>query len=339
MADVSNEVAWDWDLIGNKIWWNQKYYTELGYKKGRGSTEPSSFRSGIFPDDRERVQGELSACFTSKTKWWASEFRFLTAKFTILHVFCRGAIFYDHDGNAVRFFGAMVDITNQKKAEERLERKNRELEDIYGYLQERTEKEKSSISYKMHEQLGQELVAIYQRLDLVVKNLEADGYGETGELLILRDQLQKSIDRVQDISSELFPEILVDIGIVETLEWYNQVFTAACGLEVLFMCEAEELYLSPEAGIIVYRIYRDLLNNISTHDASQVMVVVKEREDEFCMEIFDNGEKFMISEDFKMSVQYSAMKAAIASVHGSLNIDINWKEGTCIELRAPLNNI
>ncbi|KAK6033561.1 PAS domain S-box protein [Ostertagia ostertagi] len=119
VANATNDVVWDWDLVNQQIWWNKNYYTNFGYPE-EGSNDASSWYNGIHPEDKQRVTDSIQQAIESGALSWSDEYRFLKADGTHVFVLDRGYIMHDKEKKPYRMAGAMVDVTGIRKAEERI---------------------------------------------------------------------------------------------------------------------------------------------------------------------------------------------------------------------------
>ena len=125
VARATNDAIWDWDLLSGKVWWNESTQTLFGYSLDEIGSDASWWMERIHPDDRERVFTELQAVFHGAGNFWSGEYRFLRAYTEYAHVFDRGYVVRDANGKAVRMIGAMMDITERKKQEQKIARLSR----------------------------------------------------------------------------------------------------------------------------------------------------------------------------------------------------------------------
>ena len=120
IAEASNDAIWDWDLQSNQIWWSEGLRAQFGHISHK-ATDRAWWLSNVHPDDRRIVEGSWLSAFKSKGLVWLREFRFRTADGAFASVVCRGHIVRTEDGRPVRMFGAMQDVSQQKRVEENLE--------------------------------------------------------------------------------------------------------------------------------------------------------------------------------------------------------------------------
>jgi PAS domain S-box-containing protein len=121
VARATNDVIWDWDLVTGGTWWNQGITTLFGYACGEVGLDVAWRYAHIHPDDVDRVAAELRAVTATHGQFWSGEFRFRRSDGSFADVFDRGFLIYDNTGAPVRMIGAMADISERKRAVERLE--------------------------------------------------------------------------------------------------------------------------------------------------------------------------------------------------------------------------
>jgi PAS domain S-box-containing protein len=127
-AKATNDAIWDWNLASNRIDWNEAVAVLFGY--AAEEIEPSGdwWIEHIHPADRDRIYTSIHAVIDGAGEHWAAEYRFRRGDGTFAHVFDRGHVIRDEQGRATRMIGAMLDLTERKRAEERLRELNETLE-------------------------------------------------------------------------------------------------------------------------------------------------------------------------------------------------------------------
>lgn len=127
-----NEAVWDWDLIANRIIWNDAVQTLFQYKPEEVDESPNWWIENLHPEDREAiVQSILSAIHSSAVYNWKAEYRYKKADGSYAFIFDRGYIIREANGKAIRMVGAMQDITERKQAEKEMARHLAEMEALY----------------------------------------------------------------------------------------------------------------------------------------------------------------------------------------------------------------
>jgi two-component system CheB/CheR fusion protein len=127
IANATNDAVWDWDLVNNKIWWSDSFYSKFGFTKNDETASSNFWLDHIHPDDKARVNKNIQDSIDSDSGW-SARYRFRNAEGTYSIILDRGKVLKDADGNAFRMVGAMMDVTEKEKTEEQLSLKNEELQ-------------------------------------------------------------------------------------------------------------------------------------------------------------------------------------------------------------------
>jgi diguanylate cyclase (GGDEF)-like protein/PAS domain S-box-containing protein len=120
ISRATNDVVWDWDLVNDAVWWNDAYHERFGHARERTVRGPGSWTDFIHPEDHDATLGSIRAVIDGGGSAWQAEYRFRRADGEYRFVMDRGFVVRDPFGQAVRMLGAMVDITERRRAEEKL---------------------------------------------------------------------------------------------------------------------------------------------------------------------------------------------------------------------------
>ncbi len=127
-AKATNDAIWDWDLATNRVDWNEAVMVLFGYVEHQIEPTGDWWIGNIHPEDRDRIDRDIHAVIDGAGDQWTAEYRFRRADGTFADVFDRGHVFREEDGRAVRMIGAMLDLTDRKRAENELRELNDTLE-------------------------------------------------------------------------------------------------------------------------------------------------------------------------------------------------------------------
>lgn len=117
VARASNDVIWDWDAEHATIIWNDALQTMFGYEPDQIDNRLQWWDSHIHPDDRERVVAGINGLIERGGSSWSDEYRFERADGSFTEVLDRGYIARSEEGKPIRMIGAMLDVTERKRAE------------------------------------------------------------------------------------------------------------------------------------------------------------------------------------------------------------------------------
>jgi PAS domain S-box-containing protein len=117
VARATNDVIWDWDAEHGTIIWNDALQTMFGYAPEQIDNRLQWWDSHLHPDDRERVVSGINGIIETGGSSWTDEYRFERADGSFTEVLDRGYVARLEDGTPVRMIGAMLDVTERKRAE------------------------------------------------------------------------------------------------------------------------------------------------------------------------------------------------------------------------------
>jgi len=185
------------------------------------------------------------------------------------------AVPVDLPGQTESWISATVDITDRKRAEaerDRLleaERTARErLRTLSRRLLTAQEEERRHIAVELHDDLGQMLTAAKINLESVERLPDAlAAPSHLREAIVCVDQ---ALQRVRDLSLDLRPSVLDDLGLAAALRWYVDRFAQNAHLEVHLSIDVVTR-LDPALEITCFRLTQEVLTNVARHaQATQV---------------------------------------------------------------------
>ncbi|QGG48286.1 PAS domain S-box protein [Heliorestis convoluta] len=116
----SQDGIWDWDLRDNSLFLSPKWKQIIGYDDYELPNHFSSFEERIHPDDRLLVQDYVNQYLSGTLTHYEMEFRFRHKDGSYRWILARGEALRDKKGIPYRMAGSHTDITDRKKAENRL---------------------------------------------------------------------------------------------------------------------------------------------------------------------------------------------------------------------------
>ena len=124
-TQATHDAIWDLDYSPR----HAARYVRFAYGWGLAEHESGldEWAERIHPDDRERVVASLRDALDGSANVWSAEYRFRGADGSYMNIFDRGQILRDAEGRAVRAVGAMMDMTESKRSEEKRKLADEEL--------------------------------------------------------------------------------------------------------------------------------------------------------------------------------------------------------------------
>jgi PAS domain S-box-containing protein len=112
--------VWDWNIVTDDTFWSEAMWSIYGIEPIASSQIQQRWRSLLHPDDRERIIDRLAATLTSADNLFRCEFRVVTPDGTTRWVESIARATRDDRGAPVRMSGVNVDVTERKRAADRL---------------------------------------------------------------------------------------------------------------------------------------------------------------------------------------------------------------------------
>lgn len=125
---VANDGVWDWSIVQNQVYFDDRYYTMSGYAPNEFPHQFEEWEKRVHPDDIAQAKNAIQTYFEGSSPIFDVEFRFLRKEGTWMWIRGRGKIVErDADGSVLRMVGTHTDITERKRAEEEKEKLQEQL--------------------------------------------------------------------------------------------------------------------------------------------------------------------------------------------------------------------
>lgn len=115
-----NEGIFDWDLETGSVYYSNHYKAILGLSPDEMLNEITEWEKRIHPDDKPRVLKANQEFIEGKSTVYNPEYRLLHSSGEYKWILARGVCLRYDNGKAYRMAGSHMDITDRRKAEERL---------------------------------------------------------------------------------------------------------------------------------------------------------------------------------------------------------------------------
>jgi PAS domain S-box-containing protein len=216
---------------------------------------------------------------------------------------------------------------------------NASLQRLSRRLVEVQEHERRSIARELHDEVGQILTGLKITLELI-KNLPPEAIDEA--LDQAQRQVNELVARVRDISLDLRPAMLDDLGLLPALIWLIDRYSSQTKVRVSFKHSGIEGRYAPELETAIYRIVQEALTNVARHSRiGEATVMLWTTDEKIYAQIEDQGVGFK-PESVLASVSSSGltgMRERASLLDGKLTIESNEGAGTCVTAEMPLIRI
>jgi signal transduction histidine kinase len=194
------------------------------------------------------------------------------------------------------------------------------------------------ISRELHDEFGQVLTAIGSLLSQVEKNVP-QGAPLRHDLQEVREIAQSTLNNIRTLSQALHPVLLDEQGLETTLDWYIPVVERQTGLKVHYEKYGSAFPVDGTAGVQVYRVLQEALNNVKRHAGVQeAWVRLKFQSDSITLEVEDHG--CGVSPDAgHQGIGLVGMRERAELVQGSLQVLSREGGGTIVRLIVPAKEV
>ena len=196
---------------------------------------------------------------------------------------------------AVAIIGIVEALKNARALAEshsaELERVNEELRHALASrrLLAAQEIERRRISRVLHEDVGQLLTAVSLNLHRVTTSDDGNGslIGDTSALV------DEALTHVRNLSVELRPTVLDDLGLGHAVAWYADRQAQRAGFAVAVENESGDGRLPEPVETAGFRIVQEALTNVARHGrATNVRIALRRNSRGLAIEVADNGTGF-----------------------------------------------
>ena len=197
----------------------------------------------------------------------------------------------DDSGRRVSLVSVVRDITERKRAEAALREHAERLQMLSRQLVEAQEAEGRRIGRELHDDFGQILTSLKIYLQTLPGRSDPGSFSkQKADSLALIDQ---ALDRVRNLSADLHPTVLDDLGLAAALRWMLDRQAQQAGFKTRFVSRGMEERLSPEIETTCFRIAQEALTNVVRHaKARNVRVELSRRKDGLHLVVSDDGVGF-----------------------------------------------
>jgi diguanylate cyclase (GGDEF)-like protein/PAS domain S-box-containing protein len=116
----AGDLIWDWDVSADKIYTSPETEQLLGLKRGTLEGPAATWLDVLHPLDRDRFRASLDSAVEQRRGRLNQDFRLRASDGHYLSFSLKARPVVGSDGEVVRLVGTLTDVTDFKKAEERL---------------------------------------------------------------------------------------------------------------------------------------------------------------------------------------------------------------------------
>ena len=191
----------------------------------------------------------------------------------------------------LRVVVAHTDITERKLMDGALRQSHAQLRQLALHLETVKEDERKRISRDIHDELGQNLLALRIDISMLSARTQHAHPRLHGRVAAVLDNIDTTIKSVRGIMNELRPMAL-DLGLQAAIEWQVGDFRKRSGIACQLQIRDEALFaaIGSQVEIALFRIVQEALSNVMRHaHASAVELEFHSDARAVYVSISDNG--------------------------------------------------
>ncbi len=187
------------------------------------------------------------------------------------------------------------------------------------------------ISRELHDEFGQILTAVGSMLRRAGTHAP-EGSSLRADLQEVLQTVQTALDTVRSLSQALHPVMLDEAGLESTLDWYIPTVERQTGIAISYEKLGEAFPVDGGAGVHIYRIVQEALNNVARHSgAKQAWVRLRFLPHALELDIEDHGVGFTERPTWR-GIGLVAMRERAELMDGEITFSRPPEGGTLVHL-------
>lgn len=238
---------------------------------------------------------------------------------------------FNEDGSFAGYIGSCIDVTDQKMAQESLEK-------VSGQLIAAHEEERSHLARELHDDICQRLAILSHCIEKATKSFGSPQKSTAEQLEQIWKQCSSLTADVQALSHELHPSILDNLGLVMAVRSFCREVSEQNGAVVEFAETDISSSLPREVSLSLFRVIQEALHNAAKYSGQKhFKVLLKGNANQIELEVSDQGAGFDL-ESMKngRGLGLVSMAERIHLLNGRISIDSKPNVGTTVRAWVPL---
>lgn len=236
---------------------------------------------------------------------------------------------------------SLASYLTRRRAELALREAHERLKALSQQLMEVQENERRRIAHDLHDEIGQALTVVKMNLQTMQRLTDTSAIAVP--LLDSLGVIDQTLQHVRDLSLDLRPSLLDDLGLAPAVRWYLSRQAARTGWKI--EVEVDESIQTPPQSVAIacFRVIQEAVTNIMRHsNATSVSVSLQQQEGDLVLRIRDNGVGFDVRSAFDQAAEGKSMgligmQERVRGINGSLAIESEPGRGAEIRVRIPVS--
>lgn len=328
MAETTPSLVWMSDPNGKVVYLNSSRMEFTG--RNPNESFDDAWIAFIHPDDLQRVTDANRQSLIDRAQF-AKEYRLRRKDGVYRWMLDVAAPRINDDGQFAGFIGAANDITDQKAAQEALEK-------ISGRLIEAQEKERKRIARELHDDICQRLAMLSVELSAADLALDSSNSVARARVSKVQQHCADIASSVQSLSHQLHSAHLEYLGLSAALANFCGEFSKQNNVVVDYSEEELPNPLPQDVTLCLFRVAQEALHNAIKYSGSRKFTVaVRPTQGQIVLEVRDFGKGFDLEVAKRAGgLGLMSMQERLNLLHGALLIESTAARGTTIRASVPI---
>lgn len=328
MADTTPSLVWMCDAQGKITYLNERRITFTGPDPDAGYGD--TWIAYVHPDDQMKILDTFSQALKTGEAF-SNEYRLRRSDGVYRWMFDVASPRVNGDGSFAGFIGSAIDTTDQKLAQQALEK-------VSGQLIEAQEKERSRIARDLHDDVCQRLALLSMEIDRANRSSDGPQEATKTNLQDIRKHCSEIARDVQSLSHQLHSSKLDYLGIVPAIRGFGEEFSKQYEVSVEFSDRNVPTDMAKDVSLCLFRITQEALHNaVKYSGVSHFTVQLSGMEGAIQLVVSDAGAGFDVEEAKKRKgLGLLSMQERINYLRGSFSVESKPWHGTKIIAVVPL---
>ena len=248
----------------------------------------------------------------------------------------------DAEGNPKTILIVTTDITYRKEIEHKLIGYQAQLRSLASELSLAEERERRQIAVSLHDGISQSLAVAKLKLGELQRLAVTPEVRQRAAAVL--QFIEQAIRDTRQLTAELSPPVLYELGLEAALEWLTEQFQERHGIVCEFEDDKQPKLMDDDIRVVLFQSVRELLMNAAKHaQARGVKVSVRCEGPIVLATVEDDGVGFDISSIGDHHGQNGgfglfSIRERLGHLGGNVRIESSPGKGTRITLAAPLKD-
>ena len=241
--------------------------------------------------------------------------------------------------DATELFSSSKSLQQIEKQLKETMKESQDYKQFHLLLLNEQEEEKKKLSVFLHDEVLQNLILLFNKLELLSKNKKMDN----GVFEDIKESLRNSIFEIREMCHELYPVIVEDLGLEKSLYSLKRKYQTNHNVIIEIDYNTNLRVIPASLSIQVFRMIKELVCNAIKHSSSKkVFVSVVETNNFLNIKVKDHGIGFKVPNRLSELSQNNhlgliTIQKRVNQLKGTLDIQSEPGAGTCVSITLPID--